>query len=171
MKDSISFLTIILVLAVIVACNNKPSKPVRENYVFSTKNLQRYKFPTHINDLVMDRSEARFSEVFVVIIEPDKAPPLHKHDDTEQIFYVIGGTGTLQIGKEQERKMQVSTGDLVRIPVGAWHSIKADQGDTIKYIAVDCFGSIRNQDEPTWDSHVRVLCKEQGWDYENVLVK
>ena len=27
------------------------------NYVFSTNDLQRYRFPTHINDLVMDRSE------------------------------------------------------------------------------------------------------------------
>jgi hypothetical protein len=37
-----------------------------KNYVFPTENLLRYKFPTHINDLVMDRSEAQFSEVFMV---------------------------------------------------------------------------------------------------------
>jgi quercetin dioxygenase-like cupin family protein len=139
-------------------------------YVFKTTNLTRYQFPTHINDLVMDRSEARFSELFIVVIEPGKGPPLHRHNDTEQIFYLLEGSGTLTIGKESPRKMPVSPGDVVRIPVGDWHTVKADQGTWIKYLAIDCFGSIRNEDEPTWDSHVRVLCKEQNWDYNKVLV-
>lgn len=140
-------------------------------YVFQTTDLTRYKFPTHINDLVMDRSESTFSEVFIVVIEPDKAPPLHRHNDTEQIFYVLEGEGTLTIGKENPESMHVSPGNVVRVPVGAWHSIKADPGATLKYLAIDCFGSIRNSDEPTWDSHVKVLCKEQGWDYNKVKIK
>jgi mannose-6-phosphate isomerase-like protein (cupin superfamily) len=116
----------------------------------------------------MDRSETRFSEVFIVVIEPGKAPPLHVHHDTEQIFYVIDGSGTLTIGKDQQKDLPVVTGDIVRIPVGEWHSIEADPGKILRYVAVDCFGSIRNENEPTWDSHVRVLCKEQGWDYDTV---
>lgn len=145
----------------------------KENYVFSTSESEtiRYKFPTHINDLVMDRSEARFSEVFFVVIDPGKAPPLHKHDDTEQLFYVTEGSGMLTIGDENPEKFKVAAGDLVRIPVGAWHSIEADASGTMKYLAIDCFGGIRNEDEPTWDSHVRVLCKEQGWDYNTVIKK
>ena len=153
------------------ACRSEEDAFRTQKYVFPTHNPIRYKFPTHINDLVMDRAEARFSEVFIVIIEPDKAPPVHKHDDTEQIFYIIQGEGTLFIGKESPDAIQVSLGDVVRIPVGAWHTIQADKGDTLKYLAIDCFGSIRNPDEPTWDSHVRVLCEEQGWDYESVLIK
>jgi mannose-6-phosphate isomerase-like protein (cupin superfamily) len=137
-------------------------------YVFSTADLTRYQFPTHINDLVMDRSEASFSEVFIVVIEPGKAPPLHVHNDTEQIFYVLEGSGVLTIGKEEPQNLPVSPGDIVRIPVGEWHSIEADTGTVLKYLAIDCFGSIRNEDEPTWDSHVKVLCKEQGWDYLSV---
>ncbi len=43
---------------------NKSSLSVK--YVFSTQDLTRYAFPTHINDLVMDRSEARHSEVFLL---------------------------------------------------------------------------------------------------------
>ena len=83
-------------------------------YVFSTAKTQRYRFPTHINDLVMDRSEAKHSEVFVVVVEPGKAAPLHKHDDTEQIFYVMEGEGTLTIGKEGDH-FPVRVGDVVRI--------------------------------------------------------
>lgn len=119
----------------------------------------------------MDRSEATFSEVFIVIIEPEKAPPLHVHNDTEQIFYVLEGKGTLTIGKDNQINQRVTPGDVVRIPVDAWHSIKADSDAVLKYLAIDCFGSIRNEDEPTWESHVKVLCKEQGWDFNKVRIK
>ena len=116
----------------------------------------------------MDRSEAKFSEVFMVVIEPGKAPPLHVHNDTEQIFYVLDGSGILTIGKDESKKNNVGPGDVVRIPVGEWHSIEADPGSILRYLAIDCFGSIRNEDEPTWDAHVQVLCREQGWDYATV---
>jgi len=138
-------------------------------YVFSTAKTQRYRFPTHINDLVMDRSEAKHSEVFVVVVEPGKAAPLHKHDDTEQIFYVMEGEGTLTIGKEGDH-FPVRVGDVVRIPMGTLHTIRSEGGRTLKYLAIDCFGGQRAHDEPTWDAHVRVLCRQQGWDYEQVLL-
>jgi mannose-6-phosphate isomerase-like protein (cupin superfamily) len=138
------------------------------NYVFPTTNLNRYRFPTHVNDLVMDRSEASFSEAFIVIIEPGKAPPLHCHQDTEQIFYVLEGSGVLTVGKDRPREVPVGIGDVIRIPVGEWHSIKADPDSVLNYLAIDCFGGLRSEDEPTWDAHVRVLCREQGWDYDRV---
>jgi quercetin dioxygenase-like cupin family protein len=135
-------------------------------YVFKTTNLKRYQFPTHINDIVVDRSEARNSEVFVVVLEPGKAPPLHKHDDTEQIFFIFEGKGTLTIG-EEGRKFAVAPGDVVRIPPSTWHSIKADGGATLKYISVDCFGTLARE-ESTWDEHVVNMCKRYGWDYKEV---
>ncbi len=57
-------------------------------YVFSTTDTIRYHFPTHVNDLVMDRSEAETSEAFIVLLAPGEAPPLHIHHDMEQIFYM-----------------------------------------------------------------------------------
>lgn len=151
--------------------NSKEKEIEVSKFIFPTSKSTRYKFPTHINDLVMDRSEASFSEVFIVVIEPEKAPLLHRHEDTEQIFYVFEGEGMLTIGKEKQKKMRVVPGDVVRIPVGTWHSIKANPETTLKYLAIDCFGFSRKKDEPTWDSHVRVLCKEQGWDYNSVIEK
>jgi mannose-6-phosphate isomerase-like protein (cupin superfamily) len=136
-------------------------------YVFSTLQSQRYVFPTHINELVMDRSDAAFSEAFIVIIEPGKAPPLHKHDDTEQIFYIMEGRGILQTGEAIPVESDIEPGDIVRIPVSTWHTIKANRGMKIRYLTIDCFGNAP-KNEPTWDSHVEVLCREQGWDYSNV---
>jgi mannose-6-phosphate isomerase-like protein (cupin superfamily) len=136
--------------------------------VFSTKNLKRYQFPTHINDLVMDRSEAKHSEVFMVIVPAHSAPPFHKHDDTEQIFYVLEGRGTLSIGDNRERH-PVAPGDVVRVPMKTYHSIKSEDGKELKYLCVDCFGDSRLENEPTWDDHVKTLCREQGWDYKTVV--
>jgi len=139
------------------------------NYIFKTNSWERYCFPTHINDLIMDRSEAKFSEVFIVIIEPGKAPPIHKHDDTEQIFYILEGRGTLKISENENfTEFLIEPGDIVRIPVSNWHSIMADKNQPLKYLAIDCFGNSKNEDEPTWESHVKVLCKEQNWNFDEV---
>jgi len=137
-------------------------------YVFGTTNLKRYEFPTHINDIVIDRAESTCSEVFVVVTRPESAPPLHKHDDTEQVFYILEGKGTLSIGAER-RQFPVAPGDVVRIPVGTLHSIRSEADIDLRYLCIDCFGGNRLADEPTWDDHVRTLCREQGWDYDKTI--
>lgn len=139
----------------------------RAQFVFGTEKLKRYRFPTHINDLVIDRAQSLFSEVFVVVIEPNHAPPYHKHDENEQIFYVISGTGVLTIGDNKDR-FPVKPGDVVRIPVSTYHSIKASDKDTLRYLCVDCFGE-KPKAEPTWDDHVKGMCKLNGWDYSKVV--
>jgi mannose-6-phosphate isomerase-like protein (cupin superfamily) len=137
-------------------------------YVFSTKEMKRYRFPTHVNDLVMDRSQAAASEVFVVELAPGEAPPLHQHQDTEQIFYILGGNGRLEIGPETT-PFPVYPGDVVRIPPATLHRIHCLGTATLRYLAVDCFPNGRPDAEPTWDSHVQTVCREQGWDYEAIV--
>jgi mannose-6-phosphate isomerase-like protein (cupin superfamily) len=136
-------------------------------YVFSTENLKRYKFPTHINDLVVDRAQASHSEVFMVLVEPGKSVHHHKHDDTEQIFFMIRGTGILSIG-EEKKEYSLKPGDVVRMPVSTLHSIRNDGNVTIQYLSIDCFGP-KTPDEPTWDEHARAMCRENGWDYDKVI--
>jgi len=137
-------------------------------FVFSTTKIKRYRFPTHTNDLVMDRAAAKASEVFVVVLKPGEAPPLHQHTDTEQIFYILKGKGILCIGAGQ-KKFPVRPGDVVRIPPKTLHSIRCSGNKSLFYLAVDCFIGGRPSKEPTWDSHVKVLCKQQSWDCESVV--
>ena len=103
-------------------------------YVFDISKTKRYRYPTHINDLVMDRSEANVSEAFIVIIEPGKAPPLHKHDDTEQLFFILEGKGELKIGDES---FPVKPHDLVRVPPKTIHTIVAVSGTLLRYLAIE----------------------------------
>jgi oxalate decarboxylase/phosphoglucose isomerase-like protein (cupin superfamily) len=115
----------------------------------------------------MDRAEAAASEVFVVVLEPGEAPPLHVHHDAEQIFYVLEGNGLLQISESAER-YPVKPGDIVRIPPSTYHRVFCDGDKPLRYLSVDCFVGGRPQEEPTWDSHVKAICDLNGWDYDKV---
>jgi mannose-6-phosphate isomerase-like protein (cupin superfamily) len=137
-------------------------------YVFSSRKTIRYRFPTHTNDLILDRSQAEAAEAFLVLLDPGEAPPLHVHDDAEQIFYVLRGTGALHIGAPPGRRFRVKAGDLVRIPPRTYHRIRANGARRLVYLSVDCFPGGRPQDEPTWESHVRAMCANNGWDFEKV---
>jgi len=136
-------------------------------YVFSTTDTLRYRFPTHINDLVMDRADAATSEVFFTVVEPGMTSPLHIHHDTEQIFYVIEGTGTIYVGQE-EKPYAIKPGDLMRMPPSTWHRAEAPRDQTLRYLCVDCFVGGKPSAEPTWDSHVKEICKLNGWDYDKI---
>ena len=140
---------------------------MEKQYVFETENLKRYSFPTHINDLVVDRALASHSEVFIVIVEPGKSVHHHQHEDTEQVFYMIHGTGILSIG-EDKKEYPVKPGDVVRIPVSTLHSIRPDTDEEIRYLSVDCFGPMTPL-EPTWDEHAKAVCREKGWDFDEVV--
>lgn len=139
------------------------------NYVFKTDNPKRYRFPTHTNLLVMDRKEATASESFISVMEPGEAPPLHKHDDTEQLFYVLQGTGRLEVGKGADHAGDLVVGDLVRVPPGTWHRVHCTSDVALKYLVVDCFPGGRPTAEPSWDSHVKVVCEENGWEFNEVV--
>jgi mannose-6-phosphate isomerase-like protein (cupin superfamily) len=138
-------------------------------YVFETAQCKRYQFPTHINDIVIDRTESTTSEVFVVIVEPGKAVHFHAHDDYEQIFYIIEGEGVLVIGPDK-KEYPVKPTQVVRIPMKTIHSIHPKGNVPVRYLSIDCFGSERKSEEPTWDAHVKVICREQGYDYNKVAI-
>lgn len=114
------------------------------------------------------RSQAQSSEVFFVVLEPGEAPPLHQHDDTEQIFHILQGHGRLEAG-DPLVSAQVKPGDTVRIPMGTKHRIHNEGGEPLRYFAVDCFPQGRPVDEPTWDIHARANCDKFGWVYDEVV--
>jgi len=137
------------------------------DYVYETTGLKRYRFPTHVNDLVVDRSECSCSEVFMVVLEPGEAPPLHRHDDTEQVYYILEGEGILTVG-EEKKTLPVMASQVVVIPPATPHAIQA-VGGAVRYLAVDSFVSAEARLEATWDEHVRVVCEQQGWRCEDVV--
>jgi mannose-6-phosphate isomerase-like protein (cupin superfamily) len=137
-------------------------------YVFDTRQVVRYRFPTHTNDVIMDRRDAAASEAFFVILEPGEAPPIHVHEDAEQVFYILEGAGELRIGQDAAESHPLKVGDFVRTPPGTWHSVRCVGSVPFVYLSIDCFTAGPPDAEPTWDSHVRAMCALNGWDFDAV---
>ena len=137
-------------------------------YVFATDTVARYRFPTHTNDLIMDRGEASASEAFFVILEPGETVPRHTHEDVEQVFFVLEGTGVLAIGQDGLETYPMGVGDFVRTPPGTPHSVSCAGPGRLVYLSIDCFTAGPPAAEPTWDAHVRVMCQVNGWDFDAV---
>ena len=141
-------------------------------YVFESEgNIVRYRFPTHINDLILPRENTACAEVFMVILDKGEAPPLHKHDDAEQIFYMIQGEGRLEIKESQNGESKFSdihSGQVVHIPQHTWHRVTALNDDGVKYVCIDCFPDGFDPNEPTWDDHVKTLTDNYGWNFAEI---
>lgn len=137
-------------------------------YVFDSRQVSHYRFPTHTNDLIMDRSEAAASEAFFVVLEPGEAPPVHVHDDAEQVFFVLEGVGELRIGQDDPEVFPLGVGDFVRTPPGTDHAVRCLGPGRFVYLSIDCFTAGPPAAEPTWDRHVEVMCAANGWDLDAV---
>ena len=138
-------------------------------YVFHPRDAIRYRFPTHTNDLIMDRREAAASEAFFVILEPGEAPPLHVHPDAEQVFFVLEGRAEMTVhAAGGPDTVALQPGDFVRTPPGMYHAVKNTGADRFTYLSIDCFTAGPTPDEPTWDAHVRAMCDLNGWDFDSV---
>jgi mannose-6-phosphate isomerase-like protein (cupin superfamily) len=79
----------------------------------------------HRNSCIREQSlaEARLA--------PGARTAAHFHPRTEEIYYILSGTGLMQIGQEQRR---VGPGDAIAIPPGAVHTITNTAADTLRFL-------------------------------------
>lgn len=56
-------------------------------------------------------------------IPSDKNVPLHKHDDLDEIFYCIKGSG---FGVLKDSEVVMNVGDTFVVPAGVMHSLRSD---------------------------------------------
>jgi mannose-6-phosphate isomerase-like protein (cupin superfamily) len=54
-------------------------------------------------------------------LEPDEATTRHYHRASEEIYFVLKGSGSLEVDGETRT---VRPGDAVLIPPGAWHTLE-----------------------------------------------
>jgi mannose-6-phosphate isomerase-like protein (cupin superfamily) len=55
-------------------------------------------------------------------LEPRQATQRHYHRASEEIYFLLEGTGEMALGGERR---DVGPGDAVLIPAGAWHQLHA----------------------------------------------
>ena len=64
-------------------------------------------------------------------LSPGCATTLHYHVRTEEIYYVLAGSGTMRLGEEV---CQVGPGDAVAIPPGAPHQITNHGAGELRFL-------------------------------------
>jgi quercetin dioxygenase-like cupin family protein len=66
-------------------------------------------------------------------LAPGASHEPHQHDDHEEVFYIIGGTGVVLLGAERH---PVREGDAVYVPIGTPHGLINDSGDWLDFLAI-----------------------------------
>ena len=70
-----------------------------------------------------ETAEARNQSLAEASLKPGQATTRHYHATSEEIYFVLEGTGEMEVDGE---RTAVGPGDSILIPPGAWHQIRAD---------------------------------------------
>jgi mannose-6-phosphate isomerase-like protein (cupin superfamily) len=74
-------------------------------------------------------------------LQPTLSYQRHNHEDHEEVYYIIHGTGQIRIGSETAR---FKDGDVIYIPEKSVHSITNDGSDMVEFLAFGGFTGRRN---------------------------
>lgn len=85
-------------------------------------------------------------------LAPGGSTAPHYHRQTEEIYYIVAGSGRMRIEAEIR---EVSAGDAVAIPPGARHQITNTGSETLRLLC--CCA-------PAYEDSDTVLLDEAGWD-------
>lgn len=64
---------------------------------------------------------------------PEFAPPLHRHRDEDEMFYVLSGTAEFRCGGEI---LSAGPGDFVFLPVGLAHTFVVGTGEPLRTVQI-----------------------------------
>jgi mannose-6-phosphate isomerase-like protein (cupin superfamily) len=64
-------------------------------------------------------------------LEPDEATQRHYHARTEEIYFVLKGSGLMEV--DGEAKI-VRRGDAILIPAGAWHQLENNGNSELRIL-------------------------------------
>lgn len=74
-------------------------------------------------------------------LQPTLSYQRHNHEDHEEVYYIIHGTGKIRIGSESAR---FKDGDVIYIPEKSVHSITNDGSDMVEFLAFGGFTGRRD---------------------------
>ena len=75
-------------------------------------------------------------------LAPGQATERHYHGETEEIYFLLAGTGEMEVDGERS---SVGAGDAILIPPRAWHQIRADDGGELRFLCC-CAPPYRDDD-------------------------
>jgi len=88
--------------------------------------------------VVEDNRKLKNMVLSKTILHPNKQTSGHSHEGLEEIYFFKSGSGTMQLDEET---FEVSSGDIVMIPDGAFHKVFNKSGSKQDLIFVCVFQS------------------------------
>jgi mannose-6-phosphate isomerase-like protein (cupin superfamily) len=79
-------------------------------------------FTTKDGSTIRELHHTRAQSLAEATLEPGAGTERHYHGRSEEIYFVLEGTGTMELDGERR---DLGPGDAVLIPAGAWHQIQA----------------------------------------------
>ena len=64
-------------------------------------------------------------------LEPDEATQRHVHRASEEIYFVLKGSGRMEVDGETR---MIRPGDAVLIPAGAWHTLENNGSSELRFL-------------------------------------
>src|SRR3954452_18239191 len=77
-------------------------------------------FVTKDGSFIRELHHTQVQSVAEATLEPDQATERHYHRASEEIYFVVKGSGDMEVDGEHSR---TAVGDAVLIPAGVWHSL------------------------------------------------
>jgi len=112
--------------------------------------------------VLLDRSETELTEVGLNCWRPGLEGPPHKHNDKDQIFYIVSGEGHVIVGS---RKKDVVNGCAVYVPGGLVHQTITTSQEPLCYILFNVFNSADKEGHASFADHiekVKLIRKQQA---------
>jgi mannose-6-phosphate isomerase-like protein (cupin superfamily) len=101
--------------------------------------------------VLVDRSEAAFTEVGLNTWPAGIQGPPHAHTEKEQIFIIVSGTGRIVVGGST---FPVQPHDVVYVPPGVEHQTIAEPEAPVSYLLFNAFLSHAKEGHATFAEHI-----------------
>jgi mannose-6-phosphate isomerase-like protein (cupin superfamily) len=64
-------------------------------------------------------------------LEPGQATQRHYHARSEELYVLLDGSAEMEVDGDRR---EVGPGDAILIPPGAWHQIRASDGEPLRFL-------------------------------------
>ena len=90
----------------------------------NSDNFQPTRWGSYYTILHYDKYHRTHAKLKRLLIDGNKNISYQRHLNRSEIWHIFGGSGELVVDGEITK---LSVGDMVIIPVGSWHSVKASE--------------------------------------------
>ena len=88
-------------------------------------------FVTKDGSTVRELHHTELQSLAEATLEPSEATERHYHREMEEIYFVVKGSGTMEVDGETQT---VRPGDAVLIPAGAWHQLENNGSSELRIL-------------------------------------